>query len=767
MNLTHQALDKSGRSVQATRSALKRLPKGPGLYFFVAVLLILSAVAGTRLEHRIIPFKAGEIASSEISADRDILVEDQAATKLRRDQIAQHQPAVFDLSSAPTLELRQKINEFLRAVNTTPREERGMVIAQFAEQTGVELTESELALLSRADVQRIVQSDYLLWLESRLLEGVVPDVRMLFQFQNGVLIRNPGSGSETPRADVQALTDINSLYADFLQYEKDDNRLTQPMRRAVAKFIQPLLSSAATLNYNPAATSARIKEVVAAQEPVVHTVQQGEVIVRPGERVSEEQALKLKVLAAAQRDLFHADTVFGLLFTSLIFALGLIMSPSGKPGRPLLQKDFFFIGLMLLCFGLGAKGLALLVEILAARGTPVDLVSISYAFPIAGVAGIAATIFSARRYCVTGLLLAFFCSIMLHGGISLFLCMFIASMWSTWLVTRAQTRIKVLWSFFPLAGGLMVICVVTYSVSGLPAVHLLFWLLLAAVINSLVSLFLLFALSPIVELSFGYTTRFRLMELMNLEQPILQELMVATPGTYHHSLVVSNMVEAAAKAIGANALLCKVAALYHDLGKLSRPEYFIENQFSGENRHDKLSPSMSALILISHVKKGTELARQNRLGQEIIDIITQHHGTSTIRYFYQKALDMGEAPRKEEFQYPGPRPQTREAAIIMLADAVEASSRTLQDPTPARIQNHVETVVKGIFADGQLDESELTFQDLTKLSDHFHRVLTGLFHQRIGYPDAKSPAKPAQRPAPPDGQPHAPHAPSATDQPKN
>jgi putative nucleotidyltransferase with HDIG domain len=275
------------------------------------------------------------------------------------------------------------------------------------------------------------------------------------------------------------------------------------------------------------------------------------------------------------------------------------------------------------------------------------------------------------------------------------------------------------------------------------------------VINALVSLFLLFALSPIVDLSFGYTTRFRLMELMNLEQPVLQELMVATPGTYHHSLVVSNMAEAAANAIGANPLLCKVAALYHDLGKLSRPEYFIENQFGGENRHDKLSPSMSALILISHVKKGTEIARQNRLGQEIIDIITQHHGISTIRYFYQKALDMGETPHKEEFQYPGPRPQTREAAIIMLADAVEASSRTLQDPTPARIQSHVDAVVKNIFADGQLDESELTLQDLSKLGNHFHRILTGLFHQRIGYADTKPLPRPSQRPTLPAGHGHA------------
>ena len=217
-----------------------------------------------------------------------------------------------------------------------------------------------------------------------------------------------------------------------------------------------------------------------------------------------------------------------------------------------------------------------------------------------------------------------------------------------------------------------------------------------------------------------------------------QELMVTIPGTYHHSLVVANMVEAGAKAIGANSLLCKVAALYHDAGKLTYPEYFIENQFGGPNKHDKLAPSMSALIITSHVKKGTELAERYKLGQEIIDIIRQHHGTRVIRYFYQKAINMGERPRESDFSYPGPRPQTKEAAILMLADSVEASSRTLTDPTPARIRTHIDTIIKGIFSEGQLDESELTFKDLHYLSENFQRILTGIFHQRIAYPPAKN-----------------------------
>ena len=208
------------------------------------------------------------------------------------------------------------------------------------------------------------------------------------------------------------------------------------------------------------------------------------------------------------------------------------------------------------------------------------------------------------------------------------------------------------------------------------------------------------------------------------------------PGTYHHALVVSNLVEAGAAAIGANSLLCKVAALYHDIGKISRPEYFVENQFGGPNPHDKLSPAMSALILFSHVKKGVETAEEYRLGREITDIIQQHHGTRGAMFFYNKALKLGENPSLQDYSYPGPRPQTKEAAIVMLADAVEASSRTLVDPTPARIRTHVETIVKGVYAEGQLDESDLTFRDLNKLIDQFVRIITGQFHQRIAYPEA-------------------------------
>ena len=202
--------------------------------------------------------------------------------------------------------------------------------------------------------------------------------------------------------------------------------------------------------------------------------------------------------------------------------------------------------------------------------------------------------------------------------------------------------------------------------------------------------------------------------------------------------MVASLAEAAARDIGAHPILVRVGAYYHDIGKIKKPLYFIENQQGGDNKHDKLSPSMSSLILISHVKEGVELAKAYRLGSEIIDIIQQHHGTSLIRYFYNKAVEAagGNAEEIDEkiFRYPGPKPQTREAGLIMLADAVEATAKSLDAPTPARITTIVQETINRIFLDGQLDECELTLKNLHQIADRFRIVLMAIFHHRIDYP---------------------------------
>jgi hypothetical protein len=217
-------------------------------------------------------------------------------------------------------------------------------------------------------------------------------------------------------------------------------------------------------------------------------------------------------------------------------------------------------------------------------------------------------------------------------------------------------------------------------------------------------------------------------------------------------VIVSNLVEATAKAVNADPLVAKVAAYYHDIGKMKKPLYFIENQADCGNKHEKLAPSMSSLILISHVKDGVELAKKHKLGKEIIDIIRQHHGTSLISFFYEKAREQTERKgmksfqvKKEDFRYPGPKPQTKEAGLVMLADFVEAASRTLVEPTAARIQGMVQKIINKAFSDGQLDECELTLKDLHEIAKGFNKTLSGIFHHRVEYPESVAITAPGKK----------------------
>lgn len=250
------------------------------------------------------------------------------------------------------------------------------------------------------------------------------------------------------------------------------------------------------------------------------------------------------------------------------------------------------------------------------------------------------------------------------------------------------------------------------------------------------------ALTPIglwaFESLFASSTDITLLELSDLRgQTLLRQMDTEAPGSYEHSLVVSNLAEMAASSVRVNALRAKVGALYHDIGKMGKPEYFIENARQGRNKHAKLSPSMSALILISHVKDGVKLAQEARLPKEIVDIIQQHHGTSVISYFYDKAVsqDTHGAVREEEFRYSGPKPQTAEAAVVMLADSVEAATRSLDSRSETRIRRMVRDVVDKKLSDGQLDESPLTLKDITAIVDALARVLIAFYHGRIEYPE--------------------------------
>ena len=251
--------------------------------------------------------------------------------------------------------------------------------------------------------------------------------------------------------------------------------------------------------------------------------------------------------------------------------------------------------------------------------------------------------------------------------------------------------------------------------------------------NAALSILIILALLPIFEALFSRTTNIKLIELSDFNSPLLKRLMEEAPGTYHHSLQTASIAGNAAEAIGENALLARVCAYYHDIGKLKNPEYFIENQNRGKNPHDELSPSMSGLVLVSHVKDGVALAKEYNIDKVIIDAIRQHHGTSLIQYFYYKALEKDSSVNEQDFRYPGQKPTTKIAAILMIADSVEAVSRTLKETSAGKLKETVEKVINNKFADGQFFDCPITLKDLYKISESMTTTLCSIYHARIEY----------------------------------
>ena len=714
------------------RRLQKRLPPA-AFFFFLLVTVGLAALAATDWSPRQAPLMEGDIAPHDAVASGTVFFRDRVATAERQEHARQMQPLVLEFSAQPVEELYERIQGILLAVNEAHDAQQIEALhTQLSSEFGKAVPSDFIPALSTPSAQRAIVEFLLPLAEARLHAGVLPGQGIAHVSPGGVLIYNLAGGREVLLPEDHGLPDIKGLELQLFR-RMGELPLSTQERRAIVFLFDELLLPTLTPNYT--LTRQRAEAVAEAVAPVMYRVSRGEIIVRQGERVSREQQIKMQVLLDREEDIFHSKKFGGIVLCGLIMSLGLLFSPSGSPGSTVRSRDFIFLSCLLLVFSLMSKGLAAhgaQIADMTVRFLPENL---AWAVPVAGAAALSAQIFSTRRYLVTGLFLAFFCTLMMGGGLGLFLFYFLSAMWSTWLTGRAASRREVVLSVLPLAAGMLAIWAAGTLLQG--GAHSRYLSeMIAVLVGAVLSMTLTFALSPVVEMVFGYTTRFKLMELLNLEQPLLRELMLKAPGTYHHSLIVSNMCEEGAKRVGANSLLCKVAALYHDVGKISKANYFIENQVCDENPHDRLTPSMSALILSSHVKQGVELAREHHLGPEITDIIQQHHGSNVIRYFFLKALNQTDAapPNIEDFRYQGPRPHSREAALVMLADIVEASTRALDEATPNRLRQHISDAIKQVYESGQLDESALTFRDLNTLTESFQQVLRGIYHHRVHYP---------------------------------
>jgi len=471
-------------------------------------------------------------------------------------------------------------------------------------------------------------------------------------------------------------------------------------------------------------------------------VEKGELIAESGHRVTERAAKAIEEIARREGAGGTLNAFFGLgLLLVLLFYL---FYRDIKRYRPALTGDTkkFVLLAVLLVMTIVLSRSFLYVLTLLADTLQMDPGTVSFALPAAAGAMLVSLLLDFHLTLGFSFVVCILLGVLFRGDPLPPLFYFIGSIVAGLAVIRFKKRSAIIRAgvMVALTNMAAAACIDLYRGELLSRG----WFDLGAgAFGALVATMIVSVSVPFFETIFDIATDIKLLELLDPNQPLLKKLVYSSPGTYHHSIVIGNLAEAAAEAIGENPLLARVGAYYHDIGKIRKPEYFIENQRHQENKHDKLSPSMSSLIIAAHVKDGVELAREHRLPSIVSDIIRQHHGTSLITYFYQKAkvLQPLENIDEEAYRYQGPRPRTKLAAVVMLADSVEASSRTLEDPTPERIQILANSVITRIFLDDQLSKSDLTLKDLREIARSFTTVLNGIFHQRIDYPGSAIPGE--------------------------
>ncbi|MBI5137277.1 MAG: HDIG domain-containing protein [Nitrospirae bacterium] len=706
--------------------------------------------------------KVGDTPLTDVVAPSTVSLIDRSATDAARAQAKAQVPLVHDLAPADIDRLEQRIHDAFTSIRAVRFSGAPAPGAEAAGPPAVdELLRTRLGILPPRDLAGVAPRQFTRQLERELVSALrlVLERGVLFDRDDlgtnrhaEILVRTVGE----PRESYMRLRDLPDLPAArttmaqlaMQAYPQDD------VARGLMTFLgQSLLY--ANLVENPVETALR-REAEASRVPALYReIQRGEVIIPAGTQVLRAHEDTLKALAVEADWVTYAKRVAGLaLLCAMIFHvffldLRIVQSRVLTDLPRALLTALVLVGTLALC-----RLTLFLLDFKA-----VDSLAVPYAVPIAAGAMLLTLLLSVRTALVFSMMASILLGLMVPDAPLLTLYGFVASLTGVFAVVNVQRRSQLaragLWVGFISAG----------VAAGIDLQQAALWTpgrlydLPFAFAGGLLSGIVVSAALPVMELVFNVPTNIRLLELSDLNHALLRRLLERAPGTYHHSMIMSNMAEQAAKEIGENALLARVGCYYHDIGKMLKPAYFIENQWGGEgNVHDSLTPSMSRLVLISHVKDGIDLARKYKLPQEIIDVIPQHHGTRVINYFYAKAKEAQAAdnrpPEEDTFRYPGPKPQTKVAGIIMLADTVEASSRVLEDPSPSRIATLVDKVVNTIYLDQQLDECDLTLKELRLIANAFVKALTGTFHHRIQYPGMAIP-HPTAHANPPDQPPAA------------
>lgn len=713
-------------------------------------------------------FKMGEVATRDYVSPLTFEMVDEVTTEEKRKKAEAAVPIIFDFDSKVyqrTSEqtyrsfrtLRQKYRMTRWSKQEGRREEQIKDFLsnkfEFEKLIGTEVPDYTFEWLTQvgfsARIENALNQQLSIWSQLRTVENLTKNIP---NSTSVILARtvSSNSGEDSLTSDGREFYLRRNQIYDVLDEEvftldeKAVARLNSNERRQLLDLARRLVRPNLTLNKNEIAE--RRSSAREAVLPITLSIKKNQNLINEGSIVQPFQMALIKEIETLTSERRKDIAILGLafLFVCLIIVFSQYFKRFSLTKVFLSDKDWLVMASLVMLQVLLTKGVLFLTQgaFTASFGSDIPSHLLLYAAPLAAAPMVLSLLIPAGE--VVWIFVAFLSIVlgfMTEMNFMVMIITFIAGIAAARGVYSCKRRADLYKAGFR-TGVVQALAIMMFSV----VVHweqttflsqLTFGAicgLVGGVLSAMVALMLI----PIIENMFNYTTDVKLMELSSLNHPLLKEMIVKAPGTYHHSMMVGSMVEAAAEEIGANSLLARVMSYYHDIGKMVHPNYFIENQKVGQNPHDHISPYMSKTLLVAHVKDGVDLGSKYKLGGPILDGVVQHHGTTLISFFYNKALDLKadgdpEIP-EEEFRYPGPKPQFREAALCMLADSIEAAGRSLDEPTPARLQNIVRNIVQRKFMDGQLDECNLSLKDLSRVENAFIRILLGIYHQRIDYP---------------------------------
>ena len=695
-------------------------------------LLMLVTYIGTK--EYVARFYEGEIALKDVYAPFDFVYTgdvDKGRTTQLKQKAAMSVRPVYSIDEEAIGKSRQSLELFLQEI-----------LKQYS--LGIDKKEKISAI--KAVTQDKISDETLsaLFKQAEFGKGFADNIYILFDGLATKPIIDKQTKKNLQEANVPQISLVDPSTGNEIEIPVDniisDDNLSKELEQAAsklfsrqkelkeaaleiaAKFIQP------DLKENTDVFKKRREEAIASVPEAyaeMH-IKRNELIIEKGKRVTKKEKTLFEELDKMLSSKSKSSYLLGMGMLILVL-LGLGVLHIRAYDRKLLSstKDLALLSILVLID-------AVMIQSFEAHGFP------SYLVPVASIAMLSAILLGPEVAFLANVLLSVFGGVIYVGRVDIVLMALVGGSIGIYSVKSVRKRSHIIKAgfFVGIANFL------TTATSGFLNDLAMGAFLVDASLGfatGIASSFIVMGLLPFFEYCFKVTTDITLLELSDLNHPLLQEMILKAPATYHHSILVSNLAESAANAIGANSLLTRVGAYYHDIGKIGKPEYFNENESEFRSRHENLTPSMSALIITNHVKDGIELAKRYKISEKIIDFIRQHHGQGMVYYFYQRAMEQAsdlEAGGKIDesvYRYPGPKPQTRETAIVLLADSAEAASRAIENPTLAKINGVVHKVISNKFVEGQLDECDLTLKDLNKIEDSFTRALNAIFHTRLNY----------------------------------